>query len=82
MTIDDLGRRPLDRAEGERLAAAVQPARPELAGMDRAQLLARLDELLGGGDVVVHHRDLEEMTEVDLRSAVADLEALQGEGRP
>jgi hypothetical protein len=71
----------LDRADVERFRVPPRCAvRPGLLAMARAALvvhLGRLEAMLGG-ELALQHRDLETMTDDDLRSLAADIEAFVG----
>lgn len=74
-----LGERRLSRARAERLGQQPIKIRPGLRDKSSAWLLARVQELqamIPREPIAVAHRDLEAASEDDLRSIVADLEAL------
>lgn len=71
----------LDRAEVERFRIpSGQVTRPGLLAMTRVALVAHLERLEAAlcGQLVLQHRDLQAMTDEDLRSLAADIEALVG----
>jgi hypothetical protein len=76
-TILDARWRALFARAKERRAARPIKAPPSRRDLPRAHLLARLDELRGAYPaLVLHHRDLGEMSDEMLRVLVEDIEAV------
>lgn len=74
----------LDRTDAERFRVPPRPVtRPGLLTMTRAAVVAHLERLEAAlcGQLVLQHRDLQAMTDGDLRSLAADIEALLGTSR-
>ncbi|MDQ3366256.1 MAG: hypothetical protein M3680_12590 [Myxococcota bacterium] len=75
--VDGMRARVLEKQRADRATARVGRVRPSILAMVREALERRFADLLASHpDAVFAHRDLTEMSDDDLRSALEDAEAL------